>query len=619
MQLAVAFHNQLAPAVVGQAYADARIFHRAGDAYGLSCRDSRVVVGLHGLQRLGKARLRPDNLSVGQHLTGADGVAPADLPRADAHLVGHFIEQRFDGKARLRHAEATERAGRRVIGIIGSSLDGEIFIGIRPGGVRARAFKNRSAQRGKRARIGDDFRFHAEDMPLFVAAHRKVHPKRVTLGMDKQRLCARQLHLDRQTRHISDKRRVMLYRHVLLATEAAAHELVLHLDFLRAKKQRALMQRGVRRLVSGKQHHIAVFVQIAHGALGLQKSMLRPRRFKVARDDVFRLCDRAVGIAARHPAYRLHVRAFLIKDMRRVIGSSFSWVMYRRQNLIFHIHQLFRLFQRQLIFCHDERDRITQIMCQPANGNERILVVLDVADAVFSRNIVRSQHGQHPVQRQRTAGVDFEHPRTRVFCPYGRAVGHTGHIPVIGIFTVTLHLFGHIQPVHARAELPVGMAGCRNLTRSFQLCRQFDRSDDLHIARAAAVVVAKGVFDLLLGGIWIFIQQRLGAQHHARNTEAALHRARLAVGIGIQGLFFIRQPLDREDVLPLEFVCVGRAGPARLAVDQNRTRAARALRTAILDRRELQFIAQVAQQFPVGFHRHRHAIDIEFRHNQNSF
>ena len=50
--------------------------------------------------------------------------------------------------------------------------------------------------------------------------------------MDEQRFSAAELHLDRQARHVGDERGVVLHGHVLLAAEAAADELVLHLDLL---------------------------------------------------------------------------------------------------------------------------------------------------------------------------------------------------------------------------------------------------------------------------------------------------------------------------------------------------------------------------------------------------
>ncbi len=77
-----------------------------------------------------------------------DGVAVADFPRGDADLIGHFVQKRLGGEARLRDAEAAERARGRVVGIVGRALDLEILIVIGAGCVRTCTLKHRAAQRG---------------------------------------------------------------------------------------------------------------------------------------------------------------------------------------------------------------------------------------------------------------------------------------------------------------------------------------------------------------------------------------------------------------------------------------------------------------------------------------
>ena len=112
--------------------------------------------------------------------------------------------------------------------------------------MRAGALKNRTAERCKRARIGHDLRLHALNDAVFVAADRKVHPERVALRVDQQRLFSRELDLHGKVRHVGDERRVVLDRHIFFSAEAAADELVFDLDLLRAEQQRAFVQRRVR-------------------------------------------------------------------------------------------------------------------------------------------------------------------------------------------------------------------------------------------------------------------------------------------------------------------------------------------------------------------------------------
>ena len=160
--------------------------------------------------------------------------------------------------------------------------------------------ENGAAEGRKRAGIGHDLRLHALNDTVFVAADRKIHPERVALGMHEQRLGSRELHLDRQMRHVGNERGVVLDGHVLFSAEAAAHELVFDLNLLCAQQQRTLMQRRMGRLVGRQQHHVAVSVNIGNRALWLQERVLGPRRFKVPGDHVFGCCDRARRVAAAH-------------------------------------------------------------------------------------------------------------------------------------------------------------------------------------------------------------------------------------------------------------------------------------------------------------------------------
>ena len=269
MQLFIVLHDQLAAPPVGDADADARVFHRAGKSHGLSGGDGGVIFRLYRLQRFGKTRFRADDLPVRQHAAGADGVTPADLPRRNADLVRHFVQQALHGKARLRHAEAAERARGRVIGIVGSAFNFKIFVGIRTCRVRARALQNRAAERRERAGVGVDGRLHTLNDAVFVTAERKIHPERVALGVHEQRLRAAELHFNGQPRDVCNERRMVLHRHILLAAEAAADELVFHLHLVAAEQQRAFMQRRVRGLVGREEHHVAVLVLVRHTALRL--------------------------------------------------------------------------------------------------------------------------------------------------------------------------------------------------------------------------------------------------------------------------------------------------------------------------------------------------------------
>ena len=379
------------------------------------------------------------------------------------------------------------------------------------------------------------------------------------------------------------------------------------------------MQRRVRRLVGRQQHHVAVAVDVCHRTLRLQERMLGPGRLEVAGDHVFRVGYCAVGVSPAHVADCLQVGALFVEDVGRIGLHRLKRAVDRRKDLVFNVHEFFRLFERLLIVCHNQRNRVAQVVRQTAHGHKRILVVLDVPDQIGAGNIVCCQHRAHARKRKRLRCIDGFDSCPCIFCADRRAVGHVRHIAVVGVFSVAEDLFLYIEPVHARADLPVVFRGRRNVTAlTQQLCRQTHGSNDLHIARAAAVVVAQGIADFRIGGVLILIQKRLRTQDHARNAEAALHRASLAVGIGIELLFFLRQALDGKNMLSFQPVGHRRTGADGLAVDDHRTCPARTLRAAVLHGGQAQLVAQKAQQLLVFCCLNGLAVDKKDSHCKNS-
>ena len=59
----------------------------------------------------------------------------------------------------------------------------------------------------------------------------------MALGMDDDALLPGQLYLHRPLGQISDKGRLVLNRHILLAAKASAHQLVLHDHLFRGESQ----------------------------------------------------------------------------------------------------------------------------------------------------------------------------------------------------------------------------------------------------------------------------------------------------------------------------------------------------------------------------------------------
>ena len=271
MKLAVLLHNELAATPVGKANANACILHGAGKTHRLPCCHGGIIGGLDGLQRLHEAGSTVHDLTVGQHAAGTDGVAHTNLPRRDADLLRHHVQHRFSGKAGLGHAEATESAGGRIVGIVGVALDLKILVGIRAGCVGAGALQHGAAQGGKGARIGLYKGLHALNHAVFIAAHGQVDLHVVTLGMDEDGLGARELHLHRTAGHIGQQRCMMLHRHILLTAETAAHQHILHVAVIvvHAQHRGTLVEGGVCALIGSQQLHATIVHRQRYAALGL--------------------------------------------------------------------------------------------------------------------------------------------------------------------------------------------------------------------------------------------------------------------------------------------------------------------------------------------------------------
>ena len=614
MDLLIRLHDQLAAAPVGQPHAHAGVLHGTRKAHRLPGGQSCVIVGLDDLQRLRKPRLRTHDLAVGQLLPGPDGVAVADLPGGDADLLCHLVEERFNGKAGLGHAKAPESPGGGVVGVVGRAFDLEVLVVVGTRGVGAGSLQHGAAQGGEGAGVGVDGGFHALDDAVFVAADGEVHPEGMALGVDQKALRPGELHLHGPAGEIGDEGRVVLDRHILLAAKAAAHQLVLDPDLFAAQQELAFVQRGVGGLVRGEDAHIPVLVPVGHGALGFQERMLRPGGLKVLGDDVLRPGNSPGGVAPAHVLVGLDVVLLLVEDPGGVGQFRLLRAMDGGEGLVGHLHEPFGLFQGLLVLGYHQGDGVPQIVGEPADGDEGVLVVLDVAHLVLPGDILGGDHRHHPGQGFRFLRVNGQHPGPGVLAANGGTVGHVGQIPVVRVFSVAQHLFLHIQPMDAAAQLPVGLGGLGDDAFPLELRRQLDGLDDLHIARAAAVVVSDGIADLLLRGVLHLVKEGLGAQHHPRYAEAALDGTRLPVGIGVELFLPVGEPLHGDHVPALQGVRLRHTGPVGRPVDEHGAGPAGPLGAAVLHGGQVQLVPQKPQQALVLLGRDLFSVHIECSH-----
>ena len=396
----------------------------------------------------------------------------------------------------------------------------------------AGTLQHRTAEGSEGSRVRCHLCLDTQDLSVLIAAHSKVHDKMMPLRMDQQGFRPGQPNLYRPSGIVGEQRRMMLHRHVLLAAKTAAYQRVFRLDLIGSQHQAAFPVGTVGILVRGNDHHVAVLVDISHRAFRLQERMLRPGRLEMLGNDMLRIPDRFGRISPAHMLVGLDIGLLLVKYLWSVRSGCFLDVMYHRKDLVLHLDQLFRLFHGLHVLRGHQRHGVSQVMGQPAHRDQGVLVMLEMADLVLSRNVLCGQNRCHTGQSFRFGGVDGEHPGSWIFAPKRRAIIHIFLIKIIRVLAVAEHLFFHIQTVYAGTYLPVVRALFRNPAFPQDLCGKLHRGDDLHISGTTAVIVPQGVFDLILSGIRIHVQQCLRAHHHARDTEAALYRSRFPVCIG---------------------------------------------------------------------------------------
>ena len=368
------------------------------------------VVGILDLeQRLFKRRGAIGNLAVGQNLARLDGVAVANLPRIQADLLCQQVDQALERKLGLADAKAAVRTGGRVVGVVAKAANVGVLVLVGADGMRAGALEHRAAQRRVGAGVKVDLAIQAGKVALGVAAQCKGAVHGVALGMESERLGARELALHRTLELIGSERSQVLDGHVLLAAKTAAHEHSLDdhtLGFaIPAKHVGTLFARVVGALV-GRLHLDAILVREGNGALGLQEGMLGKGRSKALRHGECALRQRLGGVAARHMAALAHVVLELhrvakgkeaVVQARGVGRPGLGDVAHGLQRLVINLYELLGLLERRLVLGNHQHDGVTHAAGDIALGDHDVPVLDKVADLV-DRHVLGAQNAHHTGQ-----------------------------------------------------------------------------------------------------------------------------------------------------------------------------------------------------------------------------
>ncbi|MPN59188.1 hypothetical protein SDC9_206908 [bioreactor metagenome] len=148
------------------------------------------------------------------------------------------------------------------------------------------------------------------------------------------------------------------------------------------------------------------------------------------------------------------------------------------------------------------------------------------------------------------ADVDAIDPRARITRAERLGKQHAGQVQVSDELAGAEHFFSGVGADEAAVDARAIRRGGNGQILAEEFSRKQDCFFDFNIARTAADIAANRGLDLLTRGAQGFIQQRLSADDHAWDAEAALYRACLAKTIGIDFFFTRGESLNRQDGFP---------------------------------------------------------------------
>ena len=371
---------------------------------------------------------------------------------------------------------------------------------------------------------------------------------------------------------------------------------------------RALLARVVGALVGGPDLD-AVLVGSGHGALGLEERVLGERGGESLRHRVGGLGERLRGVAARDVAALADVvleldgvaeRKEAVVDARRAGGLGLLDGADGLELLVLNLDELLGLLEGLCVLGHDECDGVSQAARDVALGDHDVPVLDEVAHLVVG-HVLGREHAHDAGKRLGLARVDGENAGARILGAHRGGVAQAGEVclgHVVGVLAKAQHLAADVnaEDLLAHGVVVAALGGRVDLlVAAKDGGGLLDAHEDALVAGAAADVALDGLGDLQVGGVGRAAAQGGACHDHARDAEAALHGAGGAERVDERLLLALGEALDRHDVVALGELRGEHARLHGLVVDDDRARAAGAIRAAVLDAREVEVIAQVAQ------------------------
>ena len=131
-------------------------------------------------------------------------------------------------------------------------------------------------------------------------------------------------------------------------------------------------------------------------------------------NDILRLGDRTIGIAALDVLVCLHVVLVLFKHQRGVLRLGLFNAADSGQYFILHLHQVAGAIGGLHIHSADQGNTVAQIVGDLTHTDQRRLILLNMTHIHLAGNVLLGQHSHHALQRLRLGGVDGQHTGTGV-------------------------------------------------------------------------------------------------------------------------------------------------------------------------------------------------------------
>ena len=167
-----------------------------------------------------------------------DDVAAAKFVRADAELLGQFVDRGFHREQRLRQAVAAKGAGRHGVGVGDDGIDLLVRAIIDADRFAAGVKQHRAGMIAIGAGVGEHVELQRRELSVVVGAGLDGDAHRMPRRGRDELLLAGQFELDRPSGLERGQRQNVLDEHFLLAAEAAADAFAEHPDLVRRADRR---------------------------------------------------------------------------------------------------------------------------------------------------------------------------------------------------------------------------------------------------------------------------------------------------------------------------------------------------------------------------------------------